>query len=79
MRLVSKERIGGRLNRKHDIPRTQYQRLMDSGQMPKETRRQLEALYLSLNPGQLKRSTDTKLDNLHKTYEEKRESHQVEL
>ena len=79
MRLVSKERIGGRLNRKHDIPRTPYQRLMDSGQMPKETRRQLEALYLSLNPGQLKPSTDTKLDNLHKTYEEKRESHQVEL
>lgn len=75
MRLVSKERIGGRLNRKHDIPWTPYQRLMDSGQMPKETRRQLEALYLSLNPGQLKRSTDTKLDNLYKTYEEKRESH----
>ena len=79
MRLVSKERIGGRLNRKHHIPRTPYQRLMDPGQMPKETRRQLEALYLSLNPGQLKRSTVTKLDNLHKTYEEKTKSHQVEL
>jgi hypothetical protein len=79
MRLLGNERIGGRLNRKHDILRTPYQRLMDSGQMPKETRGQLGALYLSPNPCQLKRSTDTKLDNLHKTYEEKRKSHQVEL
>jgi len=79
MRLLSKESIGGRLNRKHGIPRAPYQRLMDSGQMPNETRRQREALYLSLDLGQLKPSTDTKLDNLHKTYEEKRKSHQVEL
>jgi len=51
MRLLSRERIGGRLDRKHDISRASHQRLMDSGQMPKETRRQLETLYLSSNPG----------------------------
>mgnify|MGYP001583712056 FL=1 len=34
MKLVSKERIGGRVKRKYDIPKTPYQRLMDSGQYP---------------------------------------------
>jgi hypothetical protein len=52
---------------------------MDPGQMPEETRRQLEALYLSVTPGQLKRSTYTQPDNLDKIYEEKRKPHQVEL
>jgi len=61
MNLVSKERIGGRLKRKYDTPKTPYQRLMDSGQISEQTRKQLEAVYLSLNPAQLKRSIDAKL------------------
>jgi hypothetical protein len=51
---------------------------MGSGHIPVETRRQFEALYLSLNLGQLKRSIDAKLDSLYKTYEEKRKSQPVE-
>jgi len=74
MKLVSKERIGGSLKRKYDIPRTPYQRLMDSGQISEQTRKQLETVYLSLNPAQLKRSIDAKLDKLYHTYEEKRKS-----
>lgn len=78
MKLVSKERIGGSLKRKYDTPKTPYQRLMDSGQIREETRKQLETAYLSLNPAQLKRSIDTKLDKLYSTYEEKRKSEQVD-
>ena len=77
MKLVSKERIGGRVKRKYDTPKTPYQRLMDSGQISEETRKQLETVYLSLNPAQLKRSIDTKLDELYRAYEEKRKSEQV--
>ena len=64
MKLVSKERIGGRVKRKYATPKTPYQRLMDSGQISEETRKQLETLYLSLNTAQLKRSIDAKLDKL---------------
>ncbi|MCL0096607.1 hypothetical protein M1N66_03260 [Thermodesulfovibrionales bacterium] len=75
MKLVSKERIGGSLKRKHDTPKTPYQRLIDSGQISEQTRKQLKTVYLSLNPAQLKRSIDAKLDE--RTYEEKRKSQQV--
>ncbi|MCL0093192.1 hypothetical protein M1N92_06050, partial [Dehalococcoidia bacterium] len=75
MKLVSKERIGGSLKRKYDTPKTPYQRLMDSGQISEQTRKQLKAVYLSLNPAQLKRSIDAKLDE--RTYEKKRKSQQV--
>ena len=78
MKLVSKERIGGSVKRKYDTPKTPYQRLMDSGQISGETRKQLETVYLSLNPAQLKRSIDAKLDVLYRTYEEKRKSEQID-
>lgn len=78
MKLVSKERIGGSVKRKYDTPKTPYKRLMDSGQMSEATSKQLEAVYLSLNPAQLKRSIDTKLDKLYRTYEGKTRSQQVD-
>jgi hypothetical protein len=78
MKLVSKERIGGSVKRKYDAPKTPYQRLMGSGQISEQTRKQLETVYLSLNPAQLKRSIDAKLEELYRTYEEKRKSQQVD-
>jgi hypothetical protein len=77
MKLVSKERIGGHVKRKYDTPKTPCQRLMESGQIPEEAKRQLEGIYLSLNPAQLKRSIDAKLDKLYRTYERKGGSQQV--
>ena len=77
MKLVSKERIGGRVKRKYDTPKTPYQRLAESGQVPEETMKQLEAVYLSLNPAELKRSIDIKLDKLYRIYEEERGSQQI--
>jgi len=78
MKLVSKERIGGSVKRKYDTPKTPYQRLMDSGQISEQTRKQLGMVYLSLNPAQLKRSIDTKLDKLYQAYEKKGRSEQAE-
>ena len=78
MKLVSKERIGGSVKRKYATPKTPYQRLMDSGQISEQARKQLEAVYLSLNPAQLKRSIDTKLGKLYHTYEQKRKSEQAD-
>ena len=77
MKLVSKERIGGKLKRKYDTPKTPYQRLLDSGQISEEARKKLEEAYLSLNPAQLKRSIDAKLDELYHRYQQKRGSDQI--
>jgi len=78
MKLVSKERIGGSVKRKYDTPKTPYQRLMDSGQISEQTMKQLEMAYLSLNPAQLKRSIDTKVDKLYQAYENKGRAEQAE-
>ncbi|MBE0431370.1 MAG: hypothetical protein IBX67_06050 [Dehalococcoidia bacterium] len=55
MKLQSKERIGGRVRRKYDVPRTPYQRLMESGQLSEEARAELQGIYPSLNPAELNR------------------------
>jgi len=77
MKLVSKERVGGKIKRKYEAPKTPYQRLMESGQIPNEVKEELKGMYLSLNPAQLKRSIDAKLAELYKAYEEKRETQRV--
>jgi hypothetical protein len=68
MKLASKERIGGKVKRKYDVPETPYQRLMELGQIPEEVKEELKGIYLSLNPAQLKRNIDAKLAELYQTY-----------
>jgi hypothetical protein len=78
MKLQSKERIGGRVKRKYDVPRTPYQRLMESGQLPEEAKEELQRIYCSLNPARLKREIDAKLEQLYKVYEEERKTQQAD-
>ena len=78
MKLRSKERIGGKVKRKYGIPRTPYQRLMESDEIPSAVKGELEGIYLSLNPAELKRSIDVKLAKLYKAYEEKKGTQQVD-
>ena len=77
MKLQSKERIGGKVKRKYDTPKTPYQRLMDSGQISEEAKEELQEIYLNLNPAELKREIDAKLEKLYKVYEEKRKTQQA--
>ncbi|MCD6371116.1 MAG: hypothetical protein J7L39_00165 [Candidatus Aenigmarchaeota archaeon] len=78
IKLVSQERIGGKIHRKYDIPKTPYQRVMRSKQLPEKTKQQLKEIYLSFNPAQLKRDIDRKLDLLCQAYQEKKKSQKVE-
>lgn len=71
MKLKEKIRDKGRVHRKYDIPKTPYQRLMESEQISAEVKRELQNIYCSLNPAQLKRGIDEKVNNLFKAYEEK--------
>jgi hypothetical protein len=63
MKLMSKERIGGRIKRKYGRPLTPYQRLMDSRQLSQEAEQRLAEVYLPLNPAALKRAIG-KINNL---------------
>jgi len=55
MKLVSKERIGAKVRKTYDKPRTPYQRVLESGQVTTATKKQLTRTYRGLNPAQLKR------------------------
>ena len=63
-KLVTKTRQGARSHRVYDRAQTPYQRLSATGVLSAEARRELEALYQSLNPLQLRRTLERELDRL---------------
>ena len=79
MKLKSKERVGGKIKRKYDVPEIPYQRSMESGQISEEVKEELKGIYLSLNPAQLKRNIDAKLDKLYEAYAGKDKDRQINL
>lgn len=72
MKLVRKVRVGGHVKRVYDTPKTPYQRLLESGQIDEQTANELRRIYLSLNPGEIKRQMDKKLSRLFVVYEKKK-------
>jgi len=72
MKLVKKERIGGKVKRKYDVPKTPYQRLTESEQISEKTKKELQNLYQSLNPAELRRNIDKKTHELYQLHEEKK-------
>ncbi len=72
MKLKEKVREEGKVHRRYHIAKTPYQRLMESGQIPQERRKELERIYLSLNPAELKRVIEAKLDQLWEIYKRKK-------
>lgn len=71
IKLISKERVGGRIHRKYDVARTPYQRVMESKDISENKKQELKKIYLSLNPAQLKRDIDRKLNMLYEAYQNK--------
>lgn len=64
MKLVKKERIGGHLKRHYDVPKTPYQRVLDSPDVSAETKTTLRTWYATLNPAALKRDIERRLIQL---------------
>lgn len=71
MKLASKERIGGKIHKKQGRAMTPFKRLMESPAVPETTKAQLQKLYASLNPAELKRNIDAKLSRLYRTHQKK--------
>lgn len=66
IKLILKERVGGKIRRRYDAPKTPYHRLLESKEVPEAKKRELRAIYLALNPARLKRAIDNKLNLLYK-------------
>ena len=78
IKLVSKERIGGKIHRKYDKPKTPFHRLLESEEITENKKQELKAIYESLNPAHLKRQIDKKLDKLYKAYQKKNNLQKVD-
>jgi len=64
MKLKAKTRIGGKIHRQYDQPKTPYQRLLESGQLSQKAARQLRQQYESLNVAHLQRGIERSKDQL---------------
>lgn len=71
MKLASKERINGKIHKKQGGAMTPFKRLMESPAAPETMRAQLQGIYASLNPAELKRNIDTKLSQLYRAHQKK--------
>ena len=67
MKIISKEKINNSVCRKkYDVAKTPCQRLLECSEIMDEKKKEMRALYLSLNPVKLKRAIDEKTKNIKK-------------
>lgn len=71
MKLISKERVRGKIHRKYDMPQTPYQRVMASAEISEDAKQNVRNVYESLNPAALTRGIQRKLDLLYHVYQMK--------
>jgi hypothetical protein len=60
-KLLKKQRIGSKIVKKHDIPKTPYHRLLESKCISSQTKAQLKNLFQTLNPFTLRKTIDLKI------------------
>lgn len=66
--LEQKERIGGHIKRRYRKAKTPYQYVMESPEVSEGAKRELQEIYQSLNPAQLKREMEIKFKELYALY-----------
>ena len=66
VKLQAKERIGSKIIKRHDSPKTPYQRILDSKFISPQTKQTLKELFKTLNPFKLRKTIDKKIAIIHK-------------
>jgi hypothetical protein len=64
VKLIEKQRIASKTIKRYDNPKTPYQRVMDSPDIPSSTKRSLATLFIQLNPFHLRRAMEEKLKKI---------------
>jgi hypothetical protein len=65
VKLQSKQRIGSKIFKRHDSPKTPYQRLLNSKFINPQTKQFLTQLFKTLNPFKLRKTIDLKIAKIH--------------
>lgn len=66
VKLIKKERDGGKVIKRYDKAKTPYQRIVESSYIPKQTKNELRALYNTLNPFDLQQRMANKITTIRK-------------
>ncbi len=74
LKLVRKERHGAKVHKSYDVAQTPYERLCGSGLLEPAKQAEMERLYQSLNPAELRKRIDQVLEKLWTVAEEERVS-----
>ena len=70
-KLLRKERIGAKYKRTYSAPKTPYQRILECVAVPEETKQKLTQLYNTLNPFELRKQRQIKINNFNKLLNKK--------
>jgi hypothetical protein len=66
MKLISKDRVGAKVKKKYDKPKTPYQRIIECPTVSEEIKEKLRATKATLNPFELQARLQEKLASFHK-------------
>jgi hypothetical protein len=65
MKLTEKERIGSKIVKHHDLPKTPYHRILESKYISQATKQHLKEQFSKLNPFKLRKTIDRKIATIH--------------
>lgn len=65
MKCIEKKRVGSKIVKRYDRPRTPYARVLTCAEVSEETKKELRALYATLNPVRLRREIDAALRKIY--------------
>ena len=79
MKLISKDRVGSKVKKKYDKPKTPYQRLIECDTFPEADKEKLRQIKATLNPFDLQAKLQTKLAYFHKINDAYNENKKKEI
>lgn len=65
-KLREKQRIGSKIVKIHDSPKTPFQKILEAKSIPDTTKRSLTKLFKTLNPFRLRKIIDEKIEEIHR-------------
>jgi len=66
VKLVSKQRIGSKVIKKHDSPKTPYQRILESAHISEHTKTSLQEIFENTNPFILRKGMEKRMRRIFK-------------
>jgi len=76
MKLIEKTRIRSKVLKKYDQAKPPYRRVLESGFIPDEPKKELEQIYTTLNPAKLDREVNQPQDRLDEPAQTKHKAEQ---